>query len=49
MLLEGYKYNDMHHYLYTKRVEDVSLIVLILYADHMLLVGSNISNLDKLK
>ena len=51
MLSQGYKRSDIDHCLYTKQAKDGSLLILILYVDDMLLVGTNIKELvaSKLK
>ena len=49
MLLQGYNFIDIHHYLYTKFAKDVSLLVLSLYVDDMLIVRSNIDEIATLQ
>ena len=37
MKSQGFKQSDTYHYLYTKRVSNGSLLILILYVDDMLI------------
>ena len=45
MLSQSYQRSDTDHCLYTKRAKDGSLLILILYVDDMLLVGTNIDEI----
>ena len=49
MLSQVYKCSDTNHCLYTKKAKDNSLLILILYVDDMLLVGTNIDEIDTLR
>ena len=49
MLLQGYKRSDIDHCLYTKKVKDGSLLILILYVNDMLLVGSSMDEMATLQ
>ena len=50
MLSQGYQRSDTDHYLYTKKqARDGSLLILILYVDDMLIVGSNREDIASLK
>ena len=48
MLSQGYKRSDIDHCLYTKWAKGGSLLILILYVDDMLLVGSSMDELATL-
>ncbi|MCO5606650.1 hypothetical protein L7F22_060838 [Adiantum nelumboides] len=49
MLNHGFKRSHVNHCLYTKKAEDESLIVLVLYVDDMLLAGKHKETLNTLK
>ena len=49
MLSQGYQRSDTDHFLYTKQDKDGILIILILYVDNMLIVGTNIDKVANLK
>ena len=49
MLSQGYKRSDIDHCLYTKKSKDNNLLILILYVDDMLLVGTNIDEIAIVK
>lgn len=49
MLSLGFKRSHADHCLYTKKDEDGSPIILVLYVDDMLLAGKNKTSLDALK
>ena len=48
MLSQGYKCSNIDHCLYTKKAKDNGLLILILYVDDMLLVGTNIDEIATL-
>ena len=45
MLSQGYRQSDINHCLYTKQAKDGSLLILNLYVDDLLLLGTNIKEL----
>ncbi|MCO5556599.1 hypothetical protein L7F22_010150 [Adiantum nelumboides] len=49
MRFQGYMRTEMDHCLYTKRMADGSLQILILYVDDMLIAGKDKHNVDALK
>ena len=50
MILQGYKCNDIDHFLYSKCSKDGSLLILILYVeDDMLIFRSNIDEIATLQ
>ena len=49
MKSQGFGRSDTDHCLYTKRVSDGSLLILILYVDDMLIAGKSLKEMDVLK
>ena len=49
MLSQGYRCNGIDHCLYTKKAKDGSLLILILYVDDMLLLGSSMDEMATLQ
>ena len=49
MLSQGHHRSDTDRCLYTKQAKDGSLLILILYVDDMLIVGTNTTNIATLK
>ena len=46
---EGYSRCHSNHYVYLKRLDDGSYIILLLYVDYMLVAGSNMQEINLLK
>jgi hypothetical protein len=46
---QGYNICHSDHCVYFKRLENVSYIILLLYVDDMLVVGSNMQDINVLK
>lgn len=49
MCEQGYKKTTSDHYVFVKEFADDDFIILLLYVDDMLIVGKNISMIDRLK
>ena len=49
MQSKGYARSQEDHFLYTRKLNDGFLIILILYVDGMLIVGKSIDEIDQLK
>ena len=49
MLSQSYQRSDMDHCLYTKWAKDDNLLILILCVDDMLIAGTNIDEIARLK
>jgi hypothetical protein len=49
MTKQGYNRYHCDHYVYFKRVENGSYIILLLYVDDMLVAGSNMQDINVLK
>ena len=46
---QGYSICHSHHYVYFKRLDNGRYIILLLYVDDMLIVGSNMHDINVLK
>ncbi|RDX81881.1 hypothetical protein CR513_37392, partial [Mucuna pruriens] len=49
MCEQDYKKTTFDHYVFVRRFSDDDFIILLLYVDDMLIVGKNVSEIDKLK
>ena len=49
MTKQGYSRFHSNHYVYFKKIENGSYIILLLYVDDMLVVGSNMQDINVLK
>jgi len=49
MSMQGYTKTTSDHCVFVKKCTDKDFIILLLYVDDMLLVGSDIRKIDKLK
>jgi len=49
MCEQGYKKTTSNHCVFVKKFSDDDFIILLLYVDDMLIVGKNISKIDRLK
>ena len=49
MAKQGYRRCHSDHFVYFKRLDDGSYIILLLYVDDMLVAGSNMQQINELK
>jgi len=49
MCEQGYKKTTSDHCVFVRKFSDDDFIILLLYVDDMLIIGKNVSTIDKLK